>query len=92
MGQQGEDSPLTEDTKKDKESNSKLENIIELKHLKAKAKLGHAMMCFKFECVEVLLEYVVQEAEFHTRALEMVQGLTTERGGKFGTKIVKDSP
>ena len=39
MGQQGEDSPLTEDAEKDKESNSELENITELKRLKAKAKI-----------------------------------------------------
>jgi len=40
MGQQGEDLPLTEDAEKDNESNSELENITELKSLKAKAKSG----------------------------------------------------
>ena len=31
----------------------------------------------RVECVEVLREWVIQEAEFHSRALETVQGLTT---------------
>ena len=42
----------------------------------------------KLECVEVLREYVVQEAEFHTRALETVHGLSTGRCGKFD-KVLK---
>ena len=32
---------------------------------------------YRVECVEVLREWVIQEAEFHSRALETVQGLTT---------------
>ena len=31
----------------------------------------------RVECVKVLREWVIQEAEFHSRALETVQGLTT---------------
>ena len=31
----------------------------------------------RMECVEVLQEWVIQEAEFHSRALETVQGLIT---------------
>ena len=36
----------------------------------------------RVECVEVLREWVIQEAEFHSRALETVQGLTTPRFGR----------
>ena len=38
----------------------------------------------RVESVEVLREciWVIQEAEFHTRALETVQGLTTPRFGR----------
>ena len=32
------------------------------------------------------------EAEFHTRALETVQGLSAGRCGKFDTRIMKESP
>ena len=46
----------------------------------------------KIECVAVLCEYVVQEAEFHTRALETVQGLSARRYGKFDTRVMKESP
>ena len=37
---------------------------------------------YRVECVEVLSELVIQEAEFHSRALETVQGLTTPKFGK----------
>ena len=33
---------------------------------------------YRVECVEVLREWVIQEAEFHSRALETVQGLTIQ--------------
>ena len=46
----------------------------------------------KIECVEVLREYVVQEAEFHTRALETVQGLSAGRFEKLDTRVMKESP
>ena len=36
----------------------------------------------RVECVEVIREWVIQEAEFHYRALETVQGLTTPRFGR----------
>ena len=36
---------------------------------------------YRVECVEVLREWVIQEAEFHSRALETVQGLTTPKFG-----------
>ena len=36
----------------------------------------------RVECVEVLREWVIQEAEFHSRALETVHGLTTPRFGR----------
>ena len=46
----------------------------------------------KLECVEVLREYVVQEAEFHTRALETVQGLSGQRSGKYDARVLRESP
>jgi len=42
--------------------------------------------------VEVLREWAVQEAEFHTRALETVQGLSIPKCGKFDTRVMKESP
>ena len=41
----------------------------------------------KVECVEVLREWVIQEADFQCRALETVQGLTTQRSGRTETKF-----
>ena len=46
-----------------------------------------AYHCWVFEnhrvkCVGVLREWVIQEAEFHSRALETVHGLTTPRFGR----------
>ena len=41
----------------------------------------------RVECVEVLREWVIQEAEFHSRALETVQGLTTTKFGKPEVKF-----
>ena len=35
----------------------------------------------RVECVEVLHERVIQEAEFHSRALETIQGLATPKLG-----------
>ena len=37
---------------------------------------------YRVECVEVLRDWVIQEAEFHSRALETVQRLTTPKFGK----------
>jgi len=40
----------------------------------------------KEESVELLREWIIQEAEFQARALETVQGLTTRVEGKAGFK------
>jgi len=63
MGQQGEDLPLTEDVEKDNESNSELENIIELKSLKAKAKSGFT----KARCTLLVL---IQQRETTLEAIQ----------------------
>ena len=47
---------------------------------------------FENHKVEVLREYIVQEAEFHTTALETVQGLSAGRSSEFDTRVMKESP
>ena len=42
--------------------------------------------------MEVLREWVVKEAKFHTRALETVQGLSIPKYRKFDTRVMKESP
>jgi len=39
------------------------------------------------ECVEVLREWVIQEADFQCRALEMVQGLNVPKVGKTEARV-----
>ena len=69
-----------------KESNRSEELKDGMLYIKLQKKLPAQMLaayhCWVFEnhrveCVEVLREWVIQEAEFHSRALETVQGLTT---------------
>ena len=69
-----------------KESNQSEESKNGILYIKLQKKLQAQMLAadhrwvfknHRVECVEVLQEWVIQEAEFHSRALETVQGLTT---------------
>jgi len=43
----------------------------------------------RIECVEVLREWVIQEAEFQVKALETVQGLSYSKPNKFEGNVSK---
>jgi len=65
MGQQGEDSPLTEDTERSKESNNELEN--ELKCLKVMEKsVKEGMLCCPYSQLLMLCKKLVR-FEYGTR-------------------------
>ena len=46
----------------------------------------------KFESVEVLREWIIQEADFQTRALETIHGLNAGKGVKCEAKTARETP